>query len=150
MPHPVHQVRLILAPVLAPLVLAAFILAVGSEYTRLNIGSIVAAVFMANTYFWLCFVITSFIRNVKGLATRVAPSLIFAFVGLALSCLGDASAARLSTIFDGVDDPRRINVSFRVLGFLFHIHIVAAACVGRVKHGRCLTCAGADTRPRLR
>ena len=85
-----HQVRLILAPVLAPLVLAAFILAVGSEYTRLNIGSIVAAVFMANTYFWLCFVITSFIRNVKGLATRVAPSLIFAFVGLALSCLGDA------------------------------------------------------------
>src|SRR5580704_4291328 len=85
-----YQVRLVLASALAPSILAGFILMVGSEYTRLNGGLVVAAVLMANAFFWLCFLITSAMRNVKWLSHRVSPSLIFACVGLILSCLFDA------------------------------------------------------------
>ena len=85
-----YRVRLVLASVLSPLILAAFILMVGSEYTRLNAGLVVAAVVMANVFFWLCFLITSAMRNVKWLSHRVSASLIFACVGLILSCLFDA------------------------------------------------------------
>ena len=79
-----YRVRLILASALAPLVLAAFILIVGSEFTRLNAGLVVAAVLMANAFFWLCYLITLLIRNIKKLSNGLSPSLIFACVGLVL------------------------------------------------------------------
>jgi hypothetical protein len=94
-----YRVRLLLASVLAPLVLAAFILMVGSEYTRLNAGLVVAAVLMANAFFWLCYLITLLIRNIKKLSKRVAPSLIFASVGLVLSCLFDAVGGAITHNF---------------------------------------------------
>jgi hypothetical protein len=94
-----YRVRLVLASVLSPLILAAFILMVGSEYTRLNAGLVVAAVVMANVFFWLCFLITSLIRNARRLSDRVSPSLIFACVGLVLSCLFDAVGGAITHNF---------------------------------------------------
>jgi hypothetical protein len=94
-----YHVRLALASALAPLILAGFILTVGSEYTRLNGGLVVAAVLMANAFFWLCLLITSVILNVKKLPHRISPALIFGCVGLILSCSFDAVGGALTHNF---------------------------------------------------
>jgi hypothetical protein len=50
----------------------------------------------------------------------------------------------------GVDDTGRVDLPVRMLGFLFYIRLVAAACLGRLERDRCLTIGSSDRGSRLR
>jgi hypothetical protein len=90
----VSELRHVFAAATAPLLLAAFMIAIASEFTPVSVGLVIAAILFGQAFFWLCFII----RKAKGVS-RLPPSVAIASVAFVISSAGSVASGLRSHHF---------------------------------------------------